>query len=84
VANNRTVGNDEKSSGLFALSATISTSRLIMTLVIKPMSSSAAGIGTTISATRTSVAIGRTAPRPAFSHNFRTIKDRPMSAAELG
>jgi hypothetical protein len=38
-----------------------------MILLMKPMSRIVAGIGTTISMTRSRVAIGRIAPRPALS-----------------
>src|SRR6218665_679289 len=74
VANSRTVGKEEKSSGLATFSATMSTARLIMMLATKPMSRKAAGIGTTISDTSNRMAIGRTAPRDALSHIVRFMR----------
>ncbi len=68
VVNSSTVGKAEKSSGLAALSATISTASEITMLVMKPRSSMIAGIGTTISATSISDATGRIAPRLASIH----------------
>src|SRR5689334_6027251 len=81
VVNSKTVGKEEKSSGLATFSATISTARLIMMFETKPMSRKAAGIGTTISETISRIAIGRTAPRDALSNRLRFIGDR---ASELG
>src|SRR5689334_9601802 len=75
VVNSRTVGKDEKSSGLATFSATISTARLTMMFDTKPMSRKAAGIGTTINETSSRIAIGRTAPRDALSHMLRFIGD---------
>ena len=71
VANSSTVGKEEKSSGRATFSATISTARLSMMLVTKPMSSNVAGTGTTIRVTRSRIAIGRIAPRLAFSQMRR-------------
>src|SRR3954471_1797204 len=67
VVNRRTVGKEEKSSGLATFNATIRTARLIMMLLMKPMSRKVAGIGTTISMTSRSVATGKIAPRPALN-----------------
>src|SRR3546814_4819984 len=63
------LGKLEKSSGLAALSATISTASEIMMLVMKPMSRTMAGIGTTMNITSISVAIGNIAPLAAPIHN---------------
>src|SRR3546814_12480637 len=70
VANSRTVGKLEKSSGLAALSATISTDSEIMMLVMKPMSRTMAGIGTTMHITSISVAIGNIADLADPIHNL--------------
>ncbi len=45
-----------------ALMAIITTARLIMMLVMKPMSSNSAGTGTTMNMTSSRMPIGRTAP----------------------
>jgi hypothetical protein len=74
VANSRTVGKDEKSSGLAALSATISTARLIMMLAMKPMSSTKDGTGMTIRPTSIRVQSGRIALRPVIAHSLRVIE----------
>ena len=70
VANRRTVGKLEKSSGLAAFSATISTASEIMMLVMKPMSSMTAGTGTIMNRTTIRVAKGSTAPLTALIQIF--------------
>ena len=70
MANSRTVGKLEKSSGLAALSATISTASEIMMLVMNPMSSMIAGTGTIMNMTTISVAKGKAAPLAALIHIF--------------
>src|SRR4051812_12539305 len=85
VVNRSTVGKEEKSSGLLAFSATISTARLIMMFVMKPTSSSIAGTGTTISTTIIRVASGSTASRPALAHSLRFTSPLAIgSAPQLG
>ena len=73
VANSSTVGKAEKSSGLAALSATISTASEIMMLVMNPMSSMIAGTGTIMNSTTISVAKGSTAPLAALIQIFALI-----------
>ena len=58
VANSSTVGKAEKSNGFCALSATISTARLITMFMMKKASSRKVGTGTTIIATSTRMATG--------------------------
>ncbi len=82
VANSSTVGKDEKSSGLAAFNATISTARLIMILAMKPISSTNDGTGITISPTSMSVAIGRIAPRPVAIHVFAAMFAVPAMLSE--
>src|SRR4051812_29565652 len=85
VVNRRTVGKEEKSSGLLAFSATISTARLIMMLEMKPTSSSIAGTGTTIRTTIIRVASGSTASRPALAQSRRFTSPLAIgSAPQLG
>jgi hypothetical protein len=69
VANSSTVGKDEKSSGFSALSATISTARLIVMFMMKNTSSRKAGIGTTIRTTSSRIAAG-SAPWRAWARIF--------------
>src|SRR3546814_7452244 len=84
VANRRTVGKDEKSSGLTTFSATISTARLIMMLAMKPTSSRVGATGTTISITSINVANGRIAPLPASIQSLRFTAVTIASGSELG
>ncbi|MBB5985272.1 hypothetical protein HNP60_001246 [Sphingobium sp. B1D3A] len=77
VANSSTVGKLEKSSGLAALSAIISTTRLIMMFAMKPMSSMIAGTGTTMNMTRSRMAKGRTAPFAAL------LQMRPLTSLRV-
>ena len=63
MANSKTVGNAEKSSGFCAFKLTISTARLIVMFMMKNTSSIAAGIGTTINTTSNRIATGSAADR---------------------
>ena len=82
VANSSTLGKEEKSSGRRALSATIRTAIEIAMLSTKKMSSSSAGIGSTISAssakmpTGSAMAEGMANSRPSGAERVAALTGR--------
>ena len=79
VANRRTVGKAEKSSGFLAFKATIRMATDSPRLNTKNTSSSTAGTGTTISRIRARMPAGSTPPRSAATENSPLTRRAPFA-----